>query len=274
MSKTAVIILNRNLPDITDKLYESIDLHNRNCADIFVLEAGSDKSNLSKYCSWWANSDEIMNQGLRVPRGLNYALTELWKAERFTNYDTFLFLTNDAEFGNEPVVELLQKEMQKHPRVGILSPCSKRWGEYNLLGQNSTKYFWYVHNVAHIMRREYIESVMEIENPSHMNFLYDGSNFRGYGLETELVAKGYANDWSTAITTAVIVEENESYLKNKADLIKTDTFEDNIKKYVEEGKRWMRRKYGFNSRWSLQMYSKFFYDKFFEYYPELKKFKL
>ena len=31
----------------------------------------------------------------------------------------------------------------------------------------------------------------------------------------------------------------------------------------------MKQKYGFDSKWSMSMYSKLFYDKFFEYYPNI-----
>ena len=79
---------------------------------------------------------------------------------------------------------------------------------------------------------------------------------RGYLSESELIAKGYANDWAAAITSSVFVEENESYLLEKADLIKTDKFQENFELYLEEGRSWIRQKYGFNSRWSMQQYVK------------------
>ena len=34
------------------------------------------------------------------------------------------------------------------------------------------------------------------------------------------------------------------------------------------------KKYGFSSKWSMNMYVKNFYDKFFEYYPEYKNYKI
>ena len=46
--------------------------------------------------------------------------------------------------------------MEAHPQAGILSPCAKQWAEVDLIGDNNTKYFWYVHNVAYVMRRAYI----------------------------------------------------------------------------------------------------------------------
>ena len=274
MKKTATIILNRNLPEVTDKLYDSIYRNNSEITDIFVVEAGSDEDKLSKHCTWWANWDEAMIHGLRVPRGVNYALLQLLKEKKFNNYDYFIMLTNDAEFEEKPVIDTMVEVMKEHPYVGILSPCSKQWGESRLIGYENTKYFWYVLNVAYMMRREYIEAIMELENPTHLNFLYDGTNFRGYGLESELVAKGYANDWATAITTKVWVNENEEYLKTKVDLIKTEPFEENLKLCLIEGLEWMRKKYGFNSRWTMQMYTKFFYDKFFDDHPEFRCYRI
>lgn len=61
-------------------------------------------------------------------------------------------------------------------------------------------------------------------------------------------AKAYANYWAAAITTDVWAGENESHLLDQADLIKTDTYQENMRLYLEEGAQWLRRKYGFNSR--------------------------
>ena len=35
--------------------------------DIFVIEAGSSKNNLSKYTTWYANSKKCKKKGLRFP---------------------------------------------------------------------------------------------------------------------------------------------------------------------------------------------------------------
>ena len=52
MKKTATIILNRNLPKETDDLVEHLAKFDGDCTDIFVVEAGSSKDNLSKYSTW------------------------------------------------------------------------------------------------------------------------------------------------------------------------------------------------------------------------------
>lgn len=274
MKKVATIILNRNLPDVTNRLYERFQDYDAKETDVFIVESGSSKKNLSKHYTWWANWEDSLEHGLRYPRGFNYALSQLWDGKKFKKYDYFFLICNDAEFEERPIIKTLTSEMIKHPRVGILSPCSPLWGEQILLNQDDTKYFWYTQFVSWFVRREYIEDIMAPEKRTYMNFLFDGGNFRGYEADIELIIKGYANDWATAITTKVLMNENETYLKTRADLMKTDPYDENLKKVLNEGKKWLRRKYGFNSRWTINLYSKFFYDQFFVYYPEFSKYKI
>ncbi len=274
MKKVATIILNRNLPEVTDNLYEHLEEYDGDITDIFVLESGSDSGNLSKYVTWHANSEEANKNGLRYCRGMNYALSCLWKDNRFYNYDAFFLLTNDTELEKNPSISVLLEILNDNKEIGILSPCGRKWGERFLLDDQKTKFFWYIHNTAYLFRREFIESVCNKDSPDMMNFLFDGNNFRGYQADTEIIAKAYINDWAAAITSRVFTDENESYLINKSDLIKTDTYDENLKLYVNEGRKWMKYKYGFNSRWSFQRYSKTFYENFFEFHPELSKFKI
>jgi hypothetical protein len=274
MKTVATIILNRNLPDATDKLYEHLIKFDHEETDVYVLEAGSENHNLSQYCTWHANSDEIKKEGLRYSRGMNYALLQLWKEKKWKQYDSFFLLTNDTELSRLQTLAPMNKLLKEHPRVGILSPCSLRWGERFLLQKTTIKYFWFIHNNALLLRRDFIETIMETEKPNYFNFFFDGSNFRGYFAESEIIAKAYANNWAAAITTKAFAEENETYLLNKADLIKTESYNENIKLYIEEGHNWLKRKYGFNSRWSMLQYVKSFYDSFFDFYPEYKKYKI
>ena len=274
MKSTATRILNRNLAGPTEKLYEHLEKYDKSDTDIYVLEAGSDKDKLSKYYTWHANSKEIIKHGLRYPRGMNYALLNLWKEKKWKDYDSFFLISNDTELRSGKTVLPLNNILKEHKRVGILSPCSSRWGEKILLKEKNIKYFWFIHNNAFFLRKKFIEDIMELNDPTYLNFLFDGSNFRGYLIENELIAKGYANNWAAAITSEVFAEENESYLLNKSDLIKTENYEENIRLYLDEGMIWLKKKYGFNSRWSMQQYVKSFYDKFFEFYPEYKVYKL
>lgn len=274
MKRVATIILNRNLPDVTDRLFEHLRAHDDEATDVFIVEAGSDPENLSQYSTWYANWPEARIHGLRYSRGMNYGLSQIWKEKEFDQYEAFFLLTNDTELQQSKTVAPLMAILDQHPRVGILSPCSERWGERLLLKNQQTKYFWFIHNNAYLLRRELIKSICNQDEPDFMNFLFDGSNFRGYGSESELIAKAYANDWAAAITSSIWAGENESHLLEKADLIKTDGYEKNLQLYVEEGRTWMRKKYGFNSHWSMQQYVKSFYDRFFEFHPEFIAYKI
>jgi len=119
--------------------------------------------------------------------------------------------------------------------------------------------------------------IQELSNFKKNNYkfgLFDGSNFRGYGTDSELIAKSYANGYACAITSKVWAEENNSYLLNQSDLIKTDNYNKNLQLWVKEGFNWMQRKYGFKSKWDLNFYVKSFYDRFFEQNKNLLKYKI
>ena len=271
MKKTATIILNRNLPKETDKLVEHLMKFDNDHADIFVVEAGSDKDNLSKYCTWHVDTEEVVKHGMRYSRGMNYGLLQLWNSNDWDKYDSFFLITNDTRFPNkQETVKTLRQLLVDSPKVGIVSPCSERWGEKVLIGNDSLKYFWFIHNNAYFFRKELVEQLMNTINPTYMDFLFDGDNFRGYLSESEIIAKAYANDWAVAITTKVYAEEDESYLLDKNKLIKTESCQQNLQLYVDEGLRWVKKKYGFNSKWQMMQYSRLFYDKFFDYCPKEK----
>lgn len=274
MKKIATIILNRNLPKITDHLYERIKSNSSKYTDIYVLEAGSDKNNLSKNCTWYANETQVMKNGLRVPRGFNYALNKLLLENKFYNYEYFFLLTNDTVFGQKKILKPLLDLMEDHPKVGILSPCPINWGEYKFLKETKIKYFWYLQNTAYLIRRSFIENISPLTKSNFKNILYDSSNFRGYGTEFEIIAKGYINGWATALTNQVTCKENETYLKEFYKDIKTDSYNKNLELYLKEGKEWMLKKYGFKSKWDFISYIKHFYDIFFEHNQNLKKFKI
>ena len=43
---------------------------------------------------------------------------------------TFFLITNDTKFpNNQKTIESLQKILQENSKIGILSPCSEKWGE-------------------------------------------------------------------------------------------------------------------------------------------------
>ena len=271
--KTATIIINRNLPDVTDNLVNHLIEYDGDFTDIFVIEAGSEKNNLSKHTTWHIDDNFTTINGLRYPRGVNLSIKKMYEEKIFCNYDSFFFITNDTVLKKNKTIEPLQKTLNEHKKIGILSPCAEDWGENIILKNENIKYFWFIHSHAYFIRREFIEDLCNFED-DYIDLFFDGNNFRGWGLEIELIAKGYTNGWASAITSMVQMSENNSYLIEKSDLIKTESFNENLRLYIKEGKEWMRKKYGFKSKWDMIFYVKSFYDEFFKKNKNLLKYKL
>lgn len=273
-NKIATLILNRNLPKVTNRLYNHIKKYNSDYTDIFVIESGSDKNKLSKYWTWRAESKFAIKNGLRFSRGMNFGLGNLWREGKFDKYYGFFLITNDTEIRTKYFAKKIINIFNKHPRLGILSPCSDETLERKFLKKDNIKYSWYIQNTAYAFRKDFIKDLINIKKPDYKNFLFDGSNYRGWGAISELIAKAYLNDWAAAFTNQIYTNENEKYLLKLHKSIKTDSYEKNLKLIEKETDEWMRKKFGFYSKWSMQMYVKAFYDKFFNYYPEYVKFRL
>ncbi len=271
--RTAVIVLNRNLPLETDQLCDQLAKDGGSAVDVFVVESGSDPDKRSRYATWVADWPEAIINGLRYARGFNFGLANLYREGRFKDYEYFFLVCNDVEFAG-PAVPVLVSEMEKHPHLGILSPCNEAWGELACMKGAGTAYVWHVNHIAWMLRRGFIEAVMQHENPDYMQFLYDGSNFHGHFCDIEVVVKGYANDWATGLTNLCRFRERTELLKTKAAVMRTTPYEENQRLVIEEGRRWMKNKYGFSSRWQIQQYAHLFYEDFFRLNPDLEKYRL
>ena len=275
MSKkeVATVIINRNLPEVTNNLVNHIKKYDGLETDIFIIEAGSDHSKLSENYTWHINDDFTIKHGLRYPRGVNLGIKKLYEEGKFESYSSFFFITNDTVLDKKKTIAPLQDIMNSEKKVGILSPCSRDWGEKLLLKEDKVKFFWFIHSHAYFLKKDMIKDLCNLDE-DYLELLFDGKNFRGWGTESELIAKAYEKDWASAITSNVWISENDSYLLDSYDLIKTESPSENIMLYLEEGKRWMKEKYGFNSKWDMVFYVKSYYDKFFQNNQNLIKYKI
>lgn len=272
--KVATIILNRNLGKLTDKLYRKIKKNNSKYTDIFVMDAGSLEKHKSQYTNWTANSKSIKKNGLRFGRGMNLALSNLYEEKKFYEYDYFFLVTNDTIIEDKPIIKKFIEIMSNNSKIAILSGCSKKWGEKEILKNIDYKFFWYIHNNSYFLRTSFIDKIKNLKKPHYKNFLFDGNNFRGFGIESEIILKAYKANMAAAITSKIWIEEDEDYLLNKNKLIKTDPYNKNLKLYINEGLLWLKKKYNFNSKWDMSLHVKNYYDKFFFKNKKLKKYKI
>jgi hypothetical protein len=271
--RVAIIILSRNLPEAVDRLVGTFKRYDVEDSDIYVVEAGTDRDKLSEHHTTWANDDEAMREGLRPARGFNLGVLELLRRGTLHEYD-YLFLVRATVHLDGPVVTRLLDQMEEHPRVGIISPCGETWPERELIGPDSLRYVWHVNHYAWMLRRSFVDLVIDRQDLSRERLIFDGTNFRSYGTDTELAIKGYINEYATALSTACFLNADQELLKTRADLIRTDPYDVNARKVFDEGFQWMRRKYGFTTRLQFQEYAKLWYDRFFVLHPHLAEHRL
>ncbi len=267
MKPCATLILNRNLPDVTNRLVEHIQQFDGDVTDIYVIESGSTLEGRSKYPGFIADSPEAVAHGLRFPRGFNYGLAEL---EKVRTYEHYFLVCQDAVFPESSTVSVLLEEMARFPRLGILSPASPDWAEASLIPSGELRLFWFVNLIGWMVRGSFMDTIKNVDGPTSADYLFDGTNFRGYNTDIELVAKAYANDYAAGITTRASFYEDRDLTNRLAERMRTDPQHVNRPAMYEEGRRWLRRKYGFNSRWNMVAYAKTFYNQFFEQNPDYR----
>ena len=86
MSKTLVTILNHNLPEDTDKLFEALNYFKDDSHDIFVIDNGCNEDGKSKYVTHTLDENVYFGGALNVM--FQYIIDN-------KEYDSLLFLNND-----------------------------------------------------------------------------------------------------------------------------------------------------------------------------------
>lgn len=123
MTKTAVIILNCNLPDYTDMLYESLKPYERDHYDVMVFDNGSKPEGMSKYTSYRSEVNGFFGGGFEAARQITLSDPK---------YDSLLFMNNDLTVHGMNFVKSLRNAMfylesvyNDSPIEGgdVVSPC-------------------------------------------------------------------------------------------------------------------------------------------------------
>ena len=102
--KTAAIILNHNLPEYTDMVYEALKPYERNDYDLFVLDNGSSPEGQSKHTSF------RLDENVYFGGGFNAAMQFVLENEE---YDSLLFLNNDLTIHPVNFVATMREVMFK-----------------------------------------------------------------------------------------------------------------------------------------------------------------
>ncbi|MEI6433977.1 MAG: hypothetical protein WCP32_03965 [Bacteroidota bacterium] len=183
MSKTLVIILNHNLPEYANWLYDSLKEFQGETYDALVMD------NCSKPELTPATTHIRIEQNIYWGGALNEAFKLVLKDDR---YDSLLFLNNDIEFTGDVFVNLLRHELFSH-KFAIVSPCiagrAQPWKQMQNWGSSNPRIVKWIDLVAPLFHRKFIEEIGQ----------FDSELYYGWGQELICFDVCQEKGWKTGV---------------------------------------------------------------------------
>ncbi len=205
--KAAIVILNYNLPELTDSLCEDLIQRSRCDYDLFVIENGSAADNLSKHCT------HRLEENRWISGGFNYGVSAALDSGE---YDAVWLLHNDVSFDQEgDVLSYLLGCLDRFPRIGIIQPAwDNEWVVDGDSGWTSSAKGMAnplvpaagADPLGMMFRTDMILDVCPRLGRNHMP-LWDESNKRNHGNAQLTQLAGYRKGWATAVTTTFTSSE-------------------------------------------------------------------
>jgi GT2 family glycosyltransferase len=158
--KTAAFILNHNLPDYTDMLYESLKPYERNDYDLFVIDNGSNKEGKSKHTSLELEENVYFGGGFNA--AMQYTLES-------KEYDSMMFLNNDLTVHPYNFVKGLREEMLSgydivSPSFYNVEPNKQcHWKSMHSWSAKDTRPVDYIDFQCPLISRRLLEEVKEVD---------------------------------------------------------------------------------------------------------------
>lgn len=157
--KTAAFILNHNLPDYTDMLYESLKPYERTDYDLFVIDNGSSKEGKSKHTSLELEDNVYFGGGFNA--AMQYTLES-------KEYDSMMFLNNDLTVHPYNFVKALREEMLSgydivSPSFYNVEPNKQcHWKSMHSWSAKDTRPVDYIDFQCPLISRRLLEEVKEL----------------------------------------------------------------------------------------------------------------
>jgi GT2 family glycosyltransferase len=158
--KTAAFILNHNLPEYTDMLYESLKPYERTDYDLFVIDNGSSKKGKSKHTSL------EMEENVYFGGGFNAAMQYTLESKE---YDSMMFLNNDLTVHPYNFVKALREEMLSgydivSPSFYNIEPNKQcHWKSMHSWSAKDTRPVDYIDFQCPLISRRLLEEAKEID---------------------------------------------------------------------------------------------------------------
>jgi len=202
--RIAVILINRDRPDLTDPLYQQVQIMGSGLdKTLFVIECGSKPGGRSRYQTHFFRDRSYRGRYYGFNRGLQFAQKE-------GSWDYYWFLANDIEFpGGQDTLKELVAVMQTEPRMALIGPGEPNAQDYQGCHPKPGRR-WHkastVHGLAWLMRAQAIDEVG-----------YCNPKFRySQGAGSELSYRLYRNGWFMAysdVVTLAHAQEGSTYGK-------------------------------------------------------------
>jgi hypothetical protein len=257
-----VVILNRNLGKVCDLLVGKILELGIENSSIVVVDSGSDMDKVSRYTTIRIDDEDVLNKGLRTSRGFNLGISEV--QQRNSPAEWILCLPVDCEIVFADLDSMFAKIVDL-PRVVAIKPLQSHDQYLQLMDQENFRIAWYVEEGPLFLRKDYVRS---LGRNYGQDYFFDAENFRGYCSTLEISMQAYANGFAFAVTDLVQINENQSYLLESSDLVKTEPADAHLRLMVNEGERWLKSKYGLTDSWAFANIVRLLYTEFLKTYPE------
>jgi GT2 family glycosyltransferase len=200
--KTAAFILNHNLPDYTDMLYESLKPYEKNDYDLFVIDNGSSKEGKSKHTSLELEENVYFGGGFNA--AMQYTLDN-------KEYDSMMFLNNDLTVHPYNFVKALREEMLSgydivSPSFYNVEPNKQcHWKSMHSWSAKDTRPVDYIDFQCPLISRRLLEEVKEI----------DGDLMYGWGICFYFALLAKQKNWKLGMVDRCCVLHHNSLTVKK-----------------------------------------------------------
>ncbi|MEO0852121.1 MAG: family 2 glycosyl transferase [Cyanobacteria bacterium J06648_11] len=196
--RVAILIINRDQPEMTDSVVEQVrEMGPELDTELFVVECGSRRQGRSKYATHWFRDPSYRGRYYGFNRALDLAKKH---AKKHGAFDYYWFVVNDIIFpaGQDVLMELLEV-MEANPQMAAIGPGEPDSDDYEGCHPKPGRR-WHkastVHGLAWLMSAKAIAEVG-----------YCSRKFRySQGASTELAYKLYKAGWFLAYSDVATLQ--------------------------------------------------------------------
>jgi hypothetical protein len=199
---------------------------------------------------------------------MNAGLQALFDQE--SEHEWVLLLPVDAEIVSGDVKGLLAG-LNSIPDLVAVKPLPVNSAYDELIGDLNLSLGWNFEEGPWLLKKDFVKSQMSF---SDRNEFFDYSNFRGYMTSLDISLRAYANGYCVGLTKNLVLRENETYLMEKSELMKTEPMNENDRLFLIEGVSWLKSRYGIEDPWDFAQLVRLSFERYMLENPEHQKLAL